>query len=288
MRDTQLKKAALVSLLSAKAARADADSVRQAEGRVRDIGEHTHPEIYRQIEQLVAASEGGMRKDFQSALGELLSLAGNMAHKGHGHSEFSELQELIAGLAVKLEAKAAKGHRHADLVGRGEFKALADQLLLPSIEGDFLVIRDAQGELKSQYLLKRQGGGGSTQIIQQAAPPQDAEHLLIEAGEAIAKGDALITGEDGRLYRASNLIFSHAQLVFGVAGSGGAAGTQIKAVIGGRIEHPGWTFQPRAPVYVGTNGALASSPGIGAFSLQMGHAHTATSLIVRPHIPIVT
>lgn len=218
MRDAQLKRAATLGLLTANAAKAEAESLKAELARKAAADAKEIAALRNHVGALLKSADSSVRKDFQKALVELVGITENLAAKKHSHDEFEVMRKAAAGLAPKghahpelLEkfeaAAAAERKRNAeelaqvkavlaattkrleaaiadqakplpasvppDLSGLAraeDLAALSERFVMPSIEGDFLVIRDHLGNMKQRYQLKRTGGGGSTKIIQQTLP----------------------------------------------------------------------------------------------------------------------
>ena len=84
----------------------------------------------------------------------------------------------------------------------------------------------------------------------------------------------------------SNATASHAPAFLGLTQGAASSGTTVTVQRTGVIVEPSWAWTPWTPVFVGVNGVLTQSSPSSGFSLVVGVALSATSILLRPQPPI--
>jgi len=98
---------------------------------------------------------------------------------------------------------------------------------------------------------------------------------------------AVAVGSDGLLVPADCTIAAHMGAVVGVVVDYTAAGDDATVQTGRVINYASWSWTP-GPVFVGTGGALTQTVDSGALFVQVvGHAVSATAMIVGVQAPIL-
>lgn len=117
-------------------------------------------------------------------------------------------------------------------------------------------------------------------------PPGNVAHYL--AGGVVQGHKAVAVGADGRVTLANPFSAPALGSVVGVSMNAALADEDVAVRTGDVVEHPGWSWVPDAPVFVGAAGALVQTEPVGAAWLQVvGWARSATRLLVRLQPPIL-
>lgn len=72
----------------------------------------------------------------------------------------------------------------------------------------------------------------------------------------------------------------------GISVQASAAGTFVMIVEAGSLTEPTWSWTPRAPIFVGADGALITAPPASGVLQQVAVAVTPTAIFVRNSLPI--
>lgn len=103
--------------------------------------------------------------------------------------------------------------------------------------------------------------------------------LTLTAGENISAYLAVVC-IGGQAFKADAATIGHAGRVIGIATSSALVGDPITVQVIGLTVNAGYTFTPGEPVFLGIDGALTHTPGVGVFEQQMGVALAMTQLCV--------
>ena len=79
---------------------------------------------------------------------------------------------------------------------------------------------------------------------------------------------------------------SHAAAFLGVTQGAASMGATATIQRTGTLTEGSWSWTPWLPVFVGANGTLTQSAPSSGFSLVVGVALSATSILIRPQPPI--
>lgn len=149
------------------------------------------------------------------------------------------------------------------------------ELLLQGTPDPELLVADVPGPVELVELVT-QGPAG---------PPGNVAHYA--AAATVQGHKAVSVAADGRLVLADAMTPLHLGTVAGVSTNAAMAGEDVAVRTGDLIEHPGWSFAPDAPVFVGAAGALVQAAPPGAAWLQvLGWARSPTTLLVALQPPI--
>lgn len=120
-----------------------------------------------------------------------------------------------------------------------------------------------------------------------AQGPSGSTDLEIVAGSALGGGRVVVIELDGTAEYASQLDPDHRWLSVGVTVGAVAGGATAQVRVAGLLEDGTWTWTPRAPLFLGTNGLLTHvEPAAPAFSRIVAVAVNATTIHVDPQPPI--
>lgn len=75
--------------------------------------------------------------------------------------------------------------------------------------------------------------------------------------------------------------------VVGIAAGGAATGSPVSINYSGTITHNGWTWTPRLPIFLGSNGALTQTVPTSGFAQVIATPLSANSLLVTLSQPIL-
>lgn len=119
-----------------------------------------------------------------------------------------------------------------------------------------------------------------------AGPAGSTDAELVADGP-IGGGRVVVVQQDGTAAYASQLNADHRWLSVGVTTGAGADGDLLSVRTHGILDDSSWTWTPRAPLFLGTNGLLTHvEPAHPAFSRIVAVAISATSILVDPQPPI--
>lgn len=114
------------------------------------------------------------------------------------------------------------------------------------------------------------GTGGAGEFVLTAAVNIPARHVVA-------------INADGLAYLPDRDVKADAANVAGVAKVAALVGEEFAVVTDGVVDGGSWAL---GPLFLGDGGALTSTPGGGAFQLQVAAAVTPTRILVRPQLPI--
>ncbi|WP_270175219.1 hypothetical protein [Diaphorobacter sp. ED-3] len=124
------------------------------------------------------------------------------------------------------------------------------------------------------------------QGIQGVPGPAGGATLIPVGATPLSGHSAVALGGDGKLQPADCTLAAHRGAVLGVVANAYAAGAD--AVVSNNIplEHAGWTWAV-GPVFLGAAGVLTQALPVGAkFSQVVGHAVSATRVLIDVQPPI--
>jgi hypothetical protein len=106
-------------------------------------------------------------------------------------------------------------------------------------------------------------------------------------GEGIGGNRVVIFDADGKLYYANQSDPTHANKIAGVTLQAGIADSVITCQSSGQMDEAGWTWDVSKPVYLADNGLMTQVLPTSGFIIVIGMPITATSLLIRIHMPIM-
>lgn len=114
--------------------------------------------------------------------------------------------------------------------------------------------------------------------------PGSGTIVTVIADATIQAYHAVAVNSAGDIYMADYTTLGDFSTVLGISTVAGLAGEPITVATGGVLTTPAlWT---PGPLYLGTAGALVSTPPVSSFHLQVAVATSPTLLIVRPQLSI--
>jgi Collagen triple helix repeat (20 copies) len=133
-----------------------------------------------------------------------------------------------------------------------------------------------------------QGPGGWNGPPGPAGPQGPAAaQITAVASQSIPAYSVVALDNTAAAYLPSNTVTADATRVVGIAAAGALNGETVTIVVSDLVTTPP-VFTP-GPLFLGSSGALSSSPGSGAsgtFQLQVGLAVTPGKVVVRPLAPV--
>lgn len=138
--------------------------------------------------------------------------------------------------------------------------------------------------LQTQVL---QGGPGPAGVAGPAGPAGQTIETTDRTADVALSGHRAVRGTTpaGADYCGSATP-SHAPAFLGLTQGAASSGTTVTVQRTGVIVEGSWTWTPWMPVFVGASGTLTQSSPSSGFSLVVGVALSATSILLRPQPPI--
>lgn len=118
------------------------------------------------------------------------------------------------------------------------------------------------------------------------SPQSSVEATYLKAARPLSGHRVLKITPDGADY-ASSAIIADAASVIGISVDAADAGQPIKIQTAGELSEPSWAWTVGQPVYNGVDGVLTQVGASAGYSLVVGVAIEATSILVAMKQPIV-
>lgn len=131
--------------------------------------------------------------------------------------------------------------------------------------------------------------GPTGPVVEITAPgPQGPQGIPGPAGGSTVQGvsgenlggNRVVRVSDGLYYYADSSDVTHEGSVIGITIASSVMGESVDVQTLGEMVEPSWSFTD-GPVYLGTSGTLTQTPPSGGFSLQIGVATSATSILIN-------
>lgn len=119
------------------------------------------------------------------------------------------------------------------------------------------------------------GGGGSTTVTGTAGVD--------------LSGHRAVVPDSGAFIYADSATLAHASRTPLLTTGAASEGADVTLLLVGELTEPSWDWTPDAPVFLGNGGSLSQTEPVqptDVFSLQLGTALTATSILFEPRQPI--
>lgn len=109
------------------------------------------------------------------------------------------------------------------------------------------------------------------------------EHI---AGETLS-GHRVVVIVDNEAFYADNTNPDHLHLVRGITVASALLGETTCIQISGPLVEPSWTWTPKLPLYLSTNGTLTQSAPSSGFLKQIAVADTPTRIMIDTQLSFV-
>ncbi len=110
------------------------------------------------------------------------------------------------------------------------------------------------------------------------------------AAQALGGHRVVVSVDANTVDYADSANINHANIVLGITIAAATSGANIDIQRAGELIEPSWGWVPLAPVFLGHNGLLTQiTPGVpdASFSLLLGYASSATSLVIKIGEPFI-
>jgi len=108
----------------------------------------------------------------------------------------------------------------------------------------------------------------------------------IIATSAIGGQRVIVSDVSGQAIHGDNTNLAHLGKVLGISRAAASAGASVDYVSSGEFEDGSLTFTPEDIIYLGANGLMTQAVPTSGFFQIIGHAITATKLLVNIQLPI--
>lgn len=131
------------------------------------------------------------------------------------------------------------------------------------------------------------GGITGLQARGPQGPPGQAIDAIDRTADVALSGHRVVRGTSpGGADYCDSATPAHAAAFLGLTQGAASSGAAVTIQRTGIIVEPSWSWAPWLCVFVGANGVLTQSAPSSGFSLVLGVAMSATSLLIRPQPPI--
>jgi hypothetical protein len=119
-------------------------------------------------------------------------------------------------------------------------------------------------------------------------PPGPDSSIVSRNASVALSGHRMVTlAADGRLLYADHMNVDHAGVVLGLTLNAAAENDPIDVKTYGEVTHAGWSWTPNESIFLGANGALTQVAPATGFSLVVGFALSATTMLINIEPPII-
>ncbi len=150
---------------------------------------------------------------------------------------------------------------------------MSTQVIINSNSSPLLVTRPKKRAL---VVVGKQGPAGPAQST-----------ILGTAGEDLGGHRAVVFNASGQAVYADQTETDHAGRIAGVTTGAATSGSAVTIQRTGEMTEPGWSWNPESPLYLGTDGMLTETPPTSGVLQSIGHAVTATKILLDFSLYIV-
>lgn len=112
-------------------------------------------------------------------------------------------------------------------------------------------------------------------------------YLSLVAGEALGGHRVVRIADDGKAWYADQSEPTHIFRIIGITTGAVDSGATVAIQTSGLMTEGSWTWTVGTPIWLSTGGQLTQTAPVTGFQFIIAQPQTATSILIRPTIPIV-